>query len=168
MTVHNFQESLARGTKSAHKVISYMSRKYGWHVEVAAMSDELRGVDYWITTATGSTVAIEVKSDFAAATTGNVFVETVSNFGKHKLGWGLTCESDFILYAVPGKVLCATTPKIIKFMLVTQWLKCYKLRRAKNETYESEGVLVPLSEFLKCSKVIYKQKEGDTHASHIN
>lgn len=158
MTPNTFAECLARGTESANKVISYMAKTRGWKFEAAAMKDERIGIDYWCTTPTGSTIACEVKTDFAAARTGNVFVETVSNYGAKKMGWGLTCQADFILYSVPGKVLLCTTPNIIKFMLVTEWLKCYKLRRAQNETYESEGVLVPLSEFLKSTKVLYINK----------
>lgn len=156
MHVHNFQECLERGTRSANKVISYVSKRYNWGVQVAAMSDERNGIDYWCTTHTGSTVACEVKSDFAAARTGNVFVETISNVELSRLGWGLTCQADFIFYAVPGVCLCAITPKHLKIMLVSKWLQCYKLRRARNAKYSSEGVLVPLSEFKLRSKVLYE------------
>ena len=60
--------------------------------------------NYWykdidiLATKDGITKSYEVKWDSRLATTGNIFIETISNISTDRKGWLYYCEADFLLY----------------------------------------------------------------------
>ena len=98
---------------------------------------------------------VEYKTDWTAARTGNVFIETVSVDTKDIPGWAYSSQSDWLIYYTPQKqrAFILSFPKLRA--LLPEWIQNYKAAPPiPNRDYHTLGILVPLSVFeFACQKV---------------
>jgi hypothetical protein len=126
----------------------------GYKVEEVSKKEQKMGIDRYIINGLGIRTAVEYKTDTRTATTGNVFVETISNSKTGALGWAIKGQADFLLYYVPswGKALLVDMGWVRN--KVPEWIFQYKLRKILNKGYDSFGIPVPWNEFLVAGTVL--------------
>ena len=115
----------------------------------ATQAEERSGLDLVITDEVGQTTTIEVKTEFRAATTGNLVFEVISQAVPKQpgvIGWGFKLEhTDLIAYIVPGpdEVYVFSCPVLQRWVIDNYG----KLRNfaASNRAYTTLGVLMPIS-----------------------
>jgi hypothetical protein len=92
---------------------------------------------------------VEYKTDWVAAETGNVFIETISVYEERKPGWMYTSQADVLIYFIPprGEIHIVKMPLLR--MIFPSWKTRYKETFAMNEGYRTYGVLVPLKQFTR-------------------
>jgi len=120
----------------------------GYEVRPATRAEQRQGIDRIFTRRkTDQRLAVEYKTDYKAAHTGNAFVETVSVDATGKAGWAYSSAADYLIYYVPGdEVIYVIALEVLRRELPC-WVREYPLRAAQNEGYATHGVLVPLDEF---------------------
>lgn len=115
------------------------------------------GVDFLFTDrTTNKTWQVELKTDSRAARSGNAFIETVSvkRPGEEIRGWAYTSEADWLLYFLPQ------LPRIYRLSFeelrveLPAWVSRYPVRSIPNKTWETIGLLVPLSELYRVSNEV--------------
>lgn len=146
---YNFDEQLEIGAKHEHTLDLYFLRFF----EVKAVPMELQklGLDR-IFTYKGTPkrrLSVEYKADEMAGLTNNAFIETLSNSSNGKLGWAYTSVAQLLVYYVPPMNRAAVINMVTLRDRLHEWTKKYQKRCCKNETYYSEGYLVPLHEIRK-------------------
>lgn len=119
-----------------------------YEIRPATRAEQRRGIDRIFTQRkTGRHLAVEYKTDYKAAHTGNAFVETVSVDTAGKAGWAYSSAADYLIYYVPSdEVIYVIALEVLRREL-PRWAREYPLRAAQNEGYATHGVLVPLDEF---------------------
>lgn len=135
----SFKEQLALGEQGEREVVEYLSKFY--NLSASPMELQRLGIDYIaVEHKTGARFTIEIKTDFVAQTTGNIFLEFEVN---KKPGWVLSSVAQVLIYYVPPKLY---------------FLNMYALRQdyqkkliegppssqVKNENYYALGTLYPL------------------------
>lgn len=122
-------------------------RKLGYRVD-----DVSNNPAYWskdIDLILEDNVGIEVKWDQLIATTGNMFIETVSDIESNKDGWYKFCEADFLFYGDAENKLYY----VFRFSELKQWVEAhkeeYKVATAADYSRDgikkySKGYLVPV------------------------
>lgn len=90
-------------------------------------------------------VNIEVKWDGVIATTGNVYIETVSNMEKEKPGWFEICQADKLYYgdATNKMFYIFDFPQLKKY--VAQHRSEFKERVARDRNKHSLGYIIPIN-----------------------
>jgi hypothetical protein len=88
--------------------------------------------------------SIEYKTDYKAAETNNLFIETVANINLSKLGWVYTSPAQIIVFYIPntGLIMAVNTLKLRA--KIPKWKSLYTLRECRNQNYNSRGILVPI------------------------
>lgn len=142
--------SLRCGEEREKELDAWMSERFGFVCEPVSRADQRRGIDRRVTDPSrpGTVWMVEYKADAKAAETGNVFLETIGyDINGGKLGWGLACQADWIVYWVPplGRILFVKPDTIRDY--VPLWAKEYRLAVASNTKYNAHGILVPLRIF---------------------
>jgi hypothetical protein len=126
-----------------------------YEVRPATCAEQRRGIDRIFTRRqTGQRLAIEYKTDYKAAHTGNAFVETVSVDTAGKAGWAYSSEADYLMYYIPADGLIYVLALETLRRELPRWVREYPLRAAQNEGYATHGVLVPLDEFERYAEVV--------------
>ncbi len=155
--MYDFKRQYQEQAKYFDRFVVWYEHKYmPDSLRVATREEERRSIDLVAITGT-EIVTIEVKTEFAAATTGNIVFETVSQARIRKngvLGWGFKLEdTDLIAYVIPGpdKVYIFETDAIQEFVLDNYpRLRNFK---AENKDYLTLGVLLPLRWVEKVARV---------------
>jgi hypothetical protein len=143
---YNFDAQKARGDAGE----SFLDQVFATDYEVhpATRQEQRQGIDRIFThRGTGRRLAIEYKTDYKAARTGNAFVETISVDTAGKAGWAYSSEADYLIYYIPGDELIYVIALEVLRRELPRWVQAYPLRAAQNEGYATHGVLVPLDEF---------------------
>ena len=90
---YSFDKQLALGEEGETAIDNYMHLEWGFIVEPVSMELQKMGIDRIVTSPEGIVTSIEIKSDYQAHYTSNIFIETVSVDTAEKLGWPLTLSS---------------------------------------------------------------------------
>ncbi len=146
--VYDFVEQLELGEDYEKVLDGYYSN---WFViEPVSMNAQKSGIDrVWTNRTDSIRYSVEYKSDSTAATTGNVFIETVSVDVQDKKGWAKTSCAQLLVYYIPPLNTAYTIPMLSIKSLLSDWIKKYKLQSIKNKGYFTKGLLVPVTEFAK-------------------
>lgn len=152
-------EQLHQGARGVDEVIAYLSAWYKWCP--ASRQDERSGIDGILECRkTKRKWTVEIKTDWRAASTGNVFIETMSVDGKNVLGWAYTSLAQLLVYYVPplGKIYIASMAAI-KARL-PEWENQYDTRRIPNKGYDTVGLLIPIAVFERDCEPIIRVMNG--------
>jgi hypothetical protein len=152
VTYYPFHTQRAQGEAGEAILDRFFSRWF--RIVPADRAQQRRGIDRIFVAGTRR-IAVEYKSDSAAAKTGNAFVETISVDTAHTPGWAYTSQADVLLYFIPPDGLVY----VVKFSRLRQalpgWLRRYPVRAIPNAGYRTHGVLVPLDEFERLAQGVY-------------
>jgi hypothetical protein len=136
----DFLTDLARGA-AGEEIFAEWARGRWPDVEIrkTALDEDRRGIDFEALRRAG----FQVKTDFRAADTGNVFVELYADVERRQLGWGLDCPADWIFVVVPGVgAILQIRPATVKAALAG-WVGRFGTR----DVGAGRGVPVPLAAF---------------------
>jgi hypothetical protein len=151
--VYKFDEQQAKGRDGEQFLDHWFADWY--EIRPATCEEQRQGIDrIFIRRQTGKRLAIEYKTDYRAAQTGNAFVETVSVDTADKAGWAYSAEADYLLYYIPGDSLVYVMTLEILRRELPRWVREYPHRAAQNKGYATHGVLVPLHEFERHAEVV--------------
>jgi hypothetical protein len=149
MKTHDFNESVKIGDSVEKIFDNYFKTKY--KISDVSMETQFQGIDR-VYQLGEQTYRIEYKGDTVTQTSGNCFIETMSNIETKRLGWALTSQADFIFYYLFGlsTALCFT-PTALRTNLKS-WLNQLRSVEVKNKRgsgfYYTRGVLVPMERFI--------------------
>lgn len=155
---YNMSQQLARGEAAERRLDKHFASRF--HITPATRAQQRRGIDrIFQQRKTGARHAIEYKTDWTAARTGNAFVETVSVDAQNKPGWAYASRADWLIYYVPGQVRYKGTIYMISFAALRAQLPRWTARYREappipNRGYNTLGILVPLREFARCCQKI--------------
>lgn len=149
---YDFNEQKQRGEISERYLDEYFSRWYD--IRPATTMQQRQGIDRHFTRRdNGETSTIEYKTDYAAANTGNAFMELISVDCRYVVGWAYSSCADYLLYLVPGAAIY-----VIKFsqlrLQLPFWTRRYEMRSVQNEGYRARGILVPLVDLEKLAQQV--------------
>lgn len=153
--MYDFSGQLDKGESGEKALDNYYSQWYT--ITAVNMSGQKSGTDRLLTDkTTGMRTSVEYKTDDWTPRSGNVFIETVSVDTQNKPGWAYTSCAQWLIYYVPGfKKAYWITMLNVKHYL-PYWIanvdkiKGYKKKRVPNNGYFTEGITVPLTDFVKC------------------
>ena len=124
----------------------------GWTVQDVTRDEAYFDKDIDLVAYKGSErLTVEVKWDSRIATTGNMFIETVTDIDKSKSGWFLFCQADFIYYGDSVNQLFY----VFKTDDLRQFVSTHLMEERKAPDYNykgvlkkvSQGMLVPIKQF---------------------
>ena len=143
--IYRFDRQLAAG-QQGEAALDEVFRAW-FTITPATPAEQRQGIDRWFVDARGRRLAIEYKTDAAAARTGNAFVETVSVDTMHKPGWAHTSRADMLIYFIPpdGLIYALRVSRLRRAL--PRWERDYPTRQIPNDGYHTHGLLVPLDEF---------------------
>lgn len=109
-------------------------------------------VDFLIKTINGNIYKIEVKTDYRADKTQNIFYETKTS---DNIGCFAKTKSDYVLYYLPNssEILYIDVKKIREFVDENSDLICIK-----NNNNDSTGLLIPINTLLDKKIILKKEK----------
>lgn len=143
--VHQFSDRFKRGEAVARDLDEHFAERYS--IRKALMKEQRTGIDRVFTDADGEVFGVEYKADWRATETGNVFVETVSVDTQRVDGWAYTSQADWLVYAFPQERRYVLVRLAELREKLPEWLRIFPRGKARNATYHTHGVLVPLAEF---------------------
>jgi hypothetical protein len=120
-------------------------------LESVTLAVDKTGIDGRITR------AYQVKYDEIAHTTGNVFVETVSNDTTGAPGWALKCEASVIYYVIAGMGMVIEIDPLRLKRMVPALQDRFRPQPVQNKGYKTIGLIVPIDDF---------QRIGNTFSSY--
>lgn len=150
--MHPFESSFTRGKAGEDALDNYFRRWF--HIVPVPLDVEKQfGYDrVFIRKDSGTTVTVEYKSDDRAQDTGNAFIETLSVESEQAPGWARKCKADLLCYyVVADGVVYVIAPDRIRAEL-TSWTLAYPTKRAKNATYQTVGITVPITELQRIAE----------------
>ncbi len=163
----NFNEALDKGKWGERFLDSFFSRWY--RIEQASEDQEAEGIDR-IFSHHDKHHTIEYKTDFAAARTGNVFVETDSHVignNVYKEGWAHTIKADKLITFVPEKFISVMSLEI--FLLELDfWKDFLPERRFSQGEWGAIGIIVPFELFIDSAEIVWKASEHKNLWDKIN
>ena len=124
----------------------------GWSVEDVTASPEYWSKDIdFVVSSDSESFTVEVKWDSRISTTGNMFIETVTDLDKCKEGWFSFCQADYIYYGDSRNQLFY----VFKTDDLRQFVSSHIMEERKAPDYNyrgvlkkvSQGMLVPIKEF---------------------
>ena len=126
-----------------------------FEVQPATPQEQRQGIDRIFThRQTGQRLAVEYKTDYKAARTGNAFIETVSVDTAGKAGWAYQSQAAYLVYYIPGDGLIYVISLGVLRRELSRWVRAYPHRAAQNPAYATHGVLVPLDEFERHAEAV--------------
>ena len=152
---YDFQTQLRIGRQYEQAIRKYFEEAWGWRFLAASKGGQQRGIDYFVTNLDGLVFSVEIKADFVAGRTGNIFVETWSNVATKKRGWAFTSCAQILLYGVPEmNVLYKVEMLAFKYAL-SEWSMLYPEKEVQNNGWIARGLLVPIDSLfdLNCTEV---------------
>jgi hypothetical protein len=139
-------EQLAKGELAE----AHIDRFYAgiFHTTPATRAEQRTGIDrHYTHKETGKSHTIEIKTDWTATRTGNAFIETTSVDTMDIPGWAYSSQAEWLFYYLPDQnELCVITFAALRQQL-PDWIDEYPERVARNATYHTKGILVPLAVF---------------------
>lgn len=148
--MYSFQTQRSRG-RAGEAVLDKIFGKF-FQVKRATATQQRQGIDRVMTgNEHKQTIHVEYKTDYAAASSGNAFVEVACD---GKPGWAHTSQADFIAYFVPGKHAYIVRPATLRNHLA-EWEVRFEKRTVLNAAYTATGLLVPLPFLAEISEQIY-------------
>lgn len=149
--LYRFDEQLERGEQGEALLDRHFSRWF--RIARATPGEQRQGIDRWFYALhRPSSFAVEYKTDWTAAQTGNAFIETISVDTRDRDGWAYTSAADVLLYYVPGRsCIYVLTLTALRFRLPF-WQQQYPVREIPNSGYHTHGLLVPLTELEGCAQ----------------
>ncbi|MEQ8274662.1 MAG: hypothetical protein RMA76_46210 [Deltaproteobacteria bacterium] len=140
----DFETQYRRGALAESVLDSMFSRML--RVEPVSRDDQRDGIDR-VFHFRGRRWTVEYKTDFRAAQTGRVFIETVSNDRTKKAGWLYTSRADYLLYFVSGAdSVYVVRMERLRHAAVSRWIGRFEDRAVPNRTYRTHGMAVPIDE----------------------
>lgn len=125
-----------------------------FYLEKAPLHLQRQGIDRIATPLyPGRVLYFEYKTDFKAHLTGNAFIEiTSADAGYVAQGWAITSKADLLFYFLvgDGRMFIVYVAKVKERL--PQWSTQYAIGKAKNLTYFTHGLLVPLDELAQVSE----------------
>jgi hypothetical protein len=160
MAVYDFDNQMRQGDQAAEFLDTFFRGK-GYTIRPATRDEQRAGIDRVFTSPKDGKVSlVEYKADSAAARTGNAFIETISVDAAGKMGWALTAKSDILVYFIPPTgVIYVLQFKTLQFEL-PRWIREYPPRSARNNSYSTHGIIIPLTELDKSALRIYRIDEA--------
>lgn len=148
--MYGFQTQRAKGLQGETMLDKIFGRFFNIHRATA--TQQRSGIDrVMVGKEHRQTIHVEYKTDYAAASTGNAFIEVLCD---GKPGWAHTSQADFIAYFVPGKHAYIVRPATLRSHLA-EWERRFENRTVTNAAYTATGMLVPLSFLADISEQIY-------------
>lgn len=150
---YNFDEQNLQGAKGEAFLDAFFAER-GHTIQPATRGQQRIGIDrvfLW----EGKMARIEYKTDFLAADTGHVFVETISIDTDGKAGWAYTSQADLLVYFIPGLRRIYVIPLETLREHLPAWVEAYPSRSARNEAYSTHGLLVPIAEFARFASQVF-------------
>jgi hypothetical protein len=142
--IYNFVMQLERGKLGEDLVYKHLRKMTGMVVDVRDVA-HWRSVDVDFLLFKDRMIwQLEVKTDDQICSTGNFFIETMSNIGYGKLGWFFVTKADWIYYVDVKNRECYILSMDYLRQVLPNVKKEYK--RCKNEQYESEGYIINKSD----------------------
>ena len=153
--IYNFQDCIERQADYFNAFSKWLLSKSNIkECKLATeMEDKKQGIDLWIITQEGREIPFQVKTDFKAEKTRNICFETVSQAyppeacKESVIGWGFKLDKvQYITFIIAGEgsIYIFKPPKL--FAWVMQNYNCLRGFKARNKTYDTLGVLLPLEE----------------------
>lgn len=142
--IHEFSDRLKRGEAIECALDEHFAERYS--IRKATMKEQREGIDRVFTDADGESFAVEIKADWRASDTGNVFIETVSVDTQMVDGWAYTSKAGWLVYAFPQERRYVLVRLAELRKKLREWLRAYPRAKARNATYHTHGVLVPVAE----------------------
>lgn len=101
MEAYEFEQSAEEGNGQEKRLDNFFDKWYS--IVPVNMEFQKMGIDRIFTRKDTyhTRYTIEYKSDKKAASTGNVFIETVSVDSENKPGWAYTCGAQMMIYFIP-------------------------------------------------------------------
>lgn len=159
MKKYDFQEQKGVGD-AGESILDTFFISLGCQVEEVDLKSQRRGIDRIIVTPDGKELKIEYKTDALTASTGNVFIETISSTKSGALGWALKTQANFVVYYVPDwEKALIINPKILREM-IPMWIFEYRQKPVKNAGYFSYGIPIPWNVMKQFCKEIEIKVEG--------
>jgi hypothetical protein len=146
---HNFQDSLNNGLDYERKLDLFYSQFY--QVYTVDIKSQRLGIDrLWKHKIENQFYSVEYKTDFRAAETGNLFVETVGDKEGNRPGWAYYSIAQLLIYFIPGKDVAYRFEMSRLKGRLPEWeetLRKVSLQSKKGDkVWTTEGLLLPLSE----------------------
>lgn len=144
----DFATQLAIG-EAAERRLDEHFRQFPVEIRPATAEQQRQGIDrVFIDKATGERTLMEYKADGRAAETGNAFVETISVDARGNPGWAETSQADYLAYLVVGPPECIYMIPMLRLKAqLRRWQQSCRTAQARNDGYQTHGLLVPLAEF---------------------
>ena len=140
--MENFNHDLERG-KAGEALVATALTARGHIVEDVSDNWDYRriDIDFLLTSATGDTTTLEVKTDDKSELTGNVFIEysNIHNKSHNYNGWYYYCEADYLAFVQQNRHKCHI---VSRYDLINS-INNNNYRTAN--TYSSSGFLMPVS-----------------------
>lgn len=124
----------------------------GWDIQDVTMNQKYWNKDIDFIVSNGSqSLTIEVKWDSRISSTGNMFIETLTDLDKGKQGWFSFCQADYIYYGDSVNQLFY----VFKTDDLRRFVSSHMMQERKAADYNyrgilkkvSQGMLVPIKEF---------------------
>jgi len=149
--IYGFKEQLRIGKEGEAKLDKFFKEVIGFTIEPVTKEEEIAsGFDRKFIK-DDRQCYIEYKTDDKAKTTGNLFIETLSNSNNGKLGWVLTSKADRVTILV-GSIAYLIKMKELRKHIQTKGNQ-YRIATAHNPTYVSKGRLLPIKDLNKIKGV---------------
>ena len=145
--VYKFNEQLKIGKEGEAKLDKFFKEELGMEIVNATKEEELESGFDRIFHKNGRQCYIEYKTDEKALHTGNIFIETLSVSTTNKKGWVLTSKAYRVAILV-GSHIYLLKIEDLRNHIITEGDK-YRLAKSKNDTYYSEGRLLPITKLKK-------------------
>lgn len=149
----HFAKDLKVGQEYERRLIEYF--KQFFEVRNATIEQQMQGIDFVVRKPEGD-MAVELKADRRTKKTGNIFVETMSQYESGVYGWAWTTRSDILIYWALPSTLYIARPSDIREALTAKddgWIYRFPKKLVCNSHYHTEGIVVPTDEYAKISTV---------------
>ncbi len=159
----DFQAQLKRGEAGEATLDAYFGQRF--QIRKATMAEQRRGIDRFFTNPkNGHVWSLDYKTDTRAAQTGNVFIETKTFPDREQSGWAYTSEAEWIFYYLPDAfAVYAVSFTYLRAKVLPLWAARYPLRSAKNKTYTTYGLIVPVAIFARCASKTFDLRQELHH-----
>lgn len=153
---YDFEAQKARGIAGEHRLDAYFAEWF--HITEATDQQQRQGIDriFWDKKSAELTL-VEFKTDARANQTQHAFIEIETNGKGEGSGWAFTSAAAVLVYYIPGAG--AEIAYWIRFNLLRRslrdWLQRCRRVSVPNRTYNTVGLLVPLSEIERIADNAY-------------
>ena len=154
---HEFDGSNAIG-KVGEEVLDSLFQKF-YTIEPVTRDKDWRGIDRMYKPKDGRpSFGVQYKTDMRCGTTGNLFIEDVSNDTSGRKGCTHTCEARLLMYyALPLATIFVFDTDVLRRML-PEWKSRHGTKPAVNAHYRTLGVCVPICEAAGHAFISFKLK----------